>query len=48
MFAESKGLGVTDPKEIALKMAELPKVNEKRERTVIITQGSDPVIIVDG
>ncbi|CAG0886635.1 unnamed protein product [Darwinula stevensoni] len=47
-FAESKGLGVTDPKEIALRMAELPKANEKRERTVIITQGSDSVIIVEG
>ncbi|CAJ0642048.1 12191_t:CDS:2 [Entrophospora sp. SA101] len=35
----------TDIKEIALKIAKLPKVNTKRQRIVIITQGSSPTIL---
>ena len=36
-------------KSIALKMAtDVPMATEGRKRTVIITQGSDPVVVVDG
>lgn len=37
----------TDLKEIALKAAALPKINESRKRVVVITQGCDPVILVE-
>lgn len=43
-FSEHQGFGTKDRKEIALKAAALPKVT-KRPRVVIITQGSDPVIM---
>lgn len=32
--------------EIAMRMADMPKHNEKRSRMVIITQGSEPTIVV--
>ncbi|CAJ0767579.1 8245_t:CDS:2, partial [Entrophospora sp. SA101] len=44
-FAKSEGWEETDIKEIALKIAKLPKVNTKRQRIVIITQGSSPTIL---
>ncbi|KAF2353685.1 Carbohydrate kinase PfkB, partial [Trinorchestia longiramus] len=47
-FSEIQGLGETSVKEIALKIAALPKLNAKRPRTVIITQGADAIIAVVG
>jgi len=46
-FAEAFNLGTTDVKKIALAIAALPKENGARGRTVVITQGSDPVICVE-
>ena len=45
-FSESFGLGTQDIKEIAVKMAAMPKKNEARPRLVVITQGADPTIAV--
>ncbi|KAK9448519.1 Ribokinase-like protein [Limtongia smithiae] len=45
-YAESHTLGVTDVTEIAKKIAVLPKVNRKRPRVVVFTQGADPTIVV--
>ncbi|XP_077999007.1 uncharacterized protein LOC144451955 isoform X2 [Glandiceps talaboti] len=45
-FAKQHKFETEDIKEIALKMAELPKANKDKSRTVIITQGRDPVITV--
>jgi len=47
-FAESHGFGTTDIKEIAKKIAALPKINEKRERVAIVTQGTLPTVISVG
>lgn len=44
-LTNSLGLGVTDIKEIALKVASLPKVNQNRKRVVIFTQGPNPVLV---
>ncbi|KAK0175331.1 hypothetical protein PV327_009088 [Microctonus hyperodae] len=44
-FSKANNLGTMDRKEIALKMSELPKINDKRKRIVIITQGADSVIL---
>lgn len=46
-FASEQNFGTTDLKEIALKMCALPKQNEKRARVVIITQGSDAVLLAE-
>jgi len=45
-FAESHGYETKDIKEIAKKIATLPKKNTKRPRTVVITQGTDPTVAV--
>jgi adenosine kinase len=45
-YAESHELGITDVKEIAEKLATLPKKNTNRQRTVVFTQGTDPTIAV--
>lgn len=45
-FAEKQELGTEDLKEIGLKMSALPKQNSARGRVVIITQGSDPVLLI--
>jgi hypothetical protein len=37
-----------DVRSIAAHIAALPKVNSARPRTVIITQGAEPVIVVTG
>lgn len=37
-----------DLKEIAKKVAALPKENEKRQRIVVVTHGKDPTIVVQG
>ena len=34
-----------DVREIARYMAELPKENSKRKRTVVITQGTEPTVV---
>lgn len=46
-FATEQNLGVTDLKEVAKKAAEFPrrKGKENCSRTVIITQGKNPVIL---
>ncbi|KAL6707534.1 adenosine kinase [Coniothyrium glycines] len=43
-FAESHGFESKDVKEIAKKIANGPKKNSQRARTVVITQGTDPTI----
>lgn len=44
-FSEKCGLNTSDVKEIALKTQALPKLNEKRKRVVVFTQGKDPTIL---
>ena len=44
-YAETQKWGTTDVPEIAKKMVQLPKKNEKRARTVIITQGTLPTVV---
>ena len=44
-WAESHGKDTKDVKEIAKLLAELPKVNETRKRTVVITQGTEPTVV---
>ncbi|XP_012289164.1 adenosine kinase 2 [Orussus abietinus] len=44
-FSKANDLGVTDRRDIALKIANLEKINKKRKRLVIITQGAEPVIV---
>lgn len=44
-WAEGQGKATTDVKDIAKLMAELPKVNEARKRTVVITQGTEPTVV---
>jgi len=45
-FSTSQNLGLTDVKEIAKRIAMYPKENGSKSRTVVITQGSDPVVVV--
>ncbi|KAI4682659.1 uncharacterized protein J4E84_007123 [Alternaria hordeiaustralica] len=45
-FAEAQGWETKDVKEIAKKLANTPKQNSKRPRTVVFTQGTDPTIAV--
>jgi adenosine kinase len=45
-YAESHNIESKDVKEIAKQIANLPKKNSKRARTVIFTQGTDPTIAV--
>ena len=44
-WAEGQGKETKDVKEIAKMMAELPKVNGARKRTVVITQGTAPTVV---
>ena len=44
-YAESHDLGTKDVKEIAQKLADLPKVNSQRKRVAIITQGTEPTLV---
>jgi len=46
-YAENQNLGTTDVREIAKKIAMLPKENGSKSRMVVITQGSDPVVVVN-
>lgn len=44
-YAESHGLETKDIAEIAQHLADLPKVNSKKDRIAIITQGTLPTIV---
>jgi adenosine kinase len=44
-YSESHGLGLTDVKEIAKALANLPKKNTQRKRVAVITQGTEPTIV---
>ncbi|RKP18198.1 Ribokinase-like protein, partial [Rozella allomycis CSF55] len=44
-FAEANAFNTKDMKEIAIKLSALPKVNQNRNRIVVITQGADCVIV---
>lgn len=44
-FAKANDLETTDIKEIALKISNMEKINNKRKRVVIITQGANPVLL---
>ena len=44
-LSELQEYGTKDLKEIALKVATLPKVNQSRQRIVIFTQGPGPVLL---
>lgn len=46
-FSDAYGFGTQDISEIALKISQLPKANTSRPRTVIITQGGDPTVVVE-
>ena len=45
-YAESSGYETKDVKEIAVKLSQHVKVNAKRPRMVVITQGAQPTIVV--
>ncbi|XP_064174417.1 adenosine kinase-like isoform X2 [Anguilla rostrata] len=47
-FAREQGFETEDIEEIAKKAQNLPKVNKKRQRVVVITQGKDGTILADG
>eukprot|EP00803_Ostreobium_quekettii_P007328 evm.model.scf_1728.5 EVM.evm.TU.scf_1728.5 scf_1728:31503-34768(-) len=44
-FAESEGWETRDIEEIARKISSMPKQNGCRGRTVVVTQGKDPVVV---
>ena len=44
-YAQSHNYGKISVEEIALKIAALPKKNEKRSRMVVFTQGLEPTIV---
>ncbi|KAG5878600.1 hypothetical protein JTB14_004898 [Gonioctena quinquepunctata] len=46
-FAVTQNFDTKDIEEIALRICKLPKQNENRSRTVILTQGVDPVIVAN-
>lgn len=46
-FAKAFNIESTDLKEIAVKIAAMPKTNATRQRVVVITQGCEPVILVE-
>ncbi|XP_026671491.1 adenosine kinase 2 isoform X2 [Ceratina calcarata] len=45
-FAKANDFQTRDRKEIALKLSRMKKMNEKRKRIVVITQGADNIIVV--
>ena len=45
-WAEGQGKETRDVKDIAKLIADLPKKNGGRKRTVVITQGTDPTVVV--
>lgn len=46
-YAESHSLDTKDVAAIAVALANLPKTNDKRKRTVIITQGTSPTLVAE-
>lgn len=44
-FAKAHEFDTTDRKEIALKIMNMEKINDKRKRIVIVTQGADKIIL---
>ncbi|XP_041734703.1 adenosine kinase [Coregonus clupeaformis] len=48
MFSKEQGFETEDIKEIAKKAQALPKVNKKRARIVVFTQGKDATIMTKG
>ncbi|XP_031562897.1 adenosine kinase 2-like [Actinia tenebrosa] len=46
VFSKEHDFGTEDLKEIGKKIAALPKVNDKRQRIVVITHGKEPTIVV--
>lgn len=46
-LAKEFNYGTEDLKEIGLRISALPKQNAKRTRTVVITQGSNPVLLIE-
>jgi len=47
-WAESHGLDTKSIPEIAKALVKLPKVNTKRQRIAIVTQGTDPTVVAIG
>uniref|UniRef100_A0A672JIG7 Adenosine kinase n=1 Tax=Salarias fasciatus TaxID=181472 RepID=A0A672JIG7_SALFA len=47
-FAKEQDFDTTDIKEIAKKAQALPKVNKKRQRIVVLTQGKDDTVMAHG
>lgn len=47
-WAETHGLTTKSIPEIAKALVALPKINKKRQRTAIITQGTDPTVVAVG
>ncbi|XP_016907091.1 uncharacterized protein LOC107994612 isoform X1 [Apis cerana] len=45
-FAKANDFQTTNRKEIALKLSQMEKINKKRQRIVIITQGPDNILVV--
>lgn len=46
-FAKEQNFETENLKEIGFKMQSLPKVNDKRKRVVVLTQGHDPVLLFE-
>ncbi|XP_055376946.1 uncharacterized protein LOC129609100 isoform X2 [Condylostylus longicornis] len=46
-FAQAQNWDTKDLREIGKKMLQLPKANKKRSRVVILTQGKDPVLLIE-
>lgn len=47
-FAKENDFQVTSRKEIALKLSQMEKMNRRRQRIVIITQGSKNILVAKG
>lgn len=45
-FAKVNDFQTTNRKEIALKLSQMEKLNKKKQRIVIITQGPDSILVV--
>ncbi|MBE3042313.1 hypothetical protein IMZ48_06980 [Candidatus Bathyarchaeota archaeon] len=44
-YAKSHALASDAPRDVALALANLPKENAQRKRTVVITQGTEPTLV---
>lgn len=44
-FAKANNLEAADRKEIALKISQMEKINDQRDRIVVITQGAGNVLV---